>query len=109
MRAKNLHHIFYQNSDSKTPWALEVNANLDSNGIFHDIQVAVYCELMDTLAITYETERSYNLSGASSYIWSRLEATSRRCLSMPPANGSDFQMFNIELNQIYDKIMFGEG
>lgn len=109
MRAKNLHHIFYQYSDSDCPWALEVSANLDSKGIFHDMQVAVYCELMETLTLTYETSRDYNLAGAAGYIWSRLDATCRRCKAMPPARKDDFQMFNAELNQVYDKIMFGEG
>lgn len=106
---QTFHHIFYQHTNAAKPWAIEVGAYLTPNGIFHDIQVTVYCELMETLTLSFETSREYNLSGMIAYAWNRLEACARRNNKMKPAKGSDFRYFSLEFNDEYDKVMFGEG
>lgn len=103
------HHIFYQHTDVPNPWAIEVGAYITPNGVFHDIQVSVYCELMDTLTLTFETSREYNLSGMIAYAWNKLESCARRNKKMEPTRQSDFSYFTLEFNSEYDKVMFGEG
>lgn len=105
---KPLHHIFYQHADVEKPWAIELSANLTKEGIFQDLELAIYCEGVYGTGRTYCSDRDYTLVGVSRWAFGRLVLLAYKNMDVMNVEGVDYEFFYSELNTIYDKIMFSE-
>lgn len=108
LTTKPLHHIFYQHADVDKPWAIELSANLTREGIFQDLELAIYCESVHGNVRTYCSDRDYTLVGASRWAFGRLVLLVYKNIDDMNVKASDYDFFYSELNTIYDRIMFSE-